>query len=103
MKTFSPIVRLFSYEDPHYSRGDRYTFKYVKMTEDCFVGEVNTAFNGESYTIWNYTQKGLDLVKSIKGYDHYCMGFEFTTQAKMDEEVSKLESKLNMIKQIVVL
>ena len=103
METFSPLVRLFSYSDPHYSRGNRTTFRYVTMTEDCFSGKENVAYSGDKYIIWNYTQKGLDFVRGIKGYDTYSMFFEFVTQEQMDDEIITLKNKLKRLEEIVAI
>ena len=101
MKNYSPIVRLYYYSDVHRSYGDAGTFKYVRMDEDCFIGCEETAFNGENFTIWNYTQKGLDFVKSLDGYDHYCIGFQFSTIEEYKNEVNKLKKQLKTIIEIV--
>ena len=101
MKDSKKLVRLYYYSDEHRGYGDDGTFRYVRMDEDCFLGIEETAFNGEKYTHWKYTQKGDEFVKGIEGFSSYCMGFRFVTEEEYQTEVYKLNVQLQRIQEIV--
>jgi hypothetical protein len=101
MEASKRLVRLYYYSDEHRGYGDAGTFRYVRMDEDCFSGIEKTAFNGEKYFNWNYSQKGSDFVRTIEGFSSYSMGFKFVTEEEYQFEVFRLNVQLQRITELV--
>jgi len=101
MPNFSPLVRLYYYSDATQGFGDGGTFRYVRMTEDCFIATERENMYGRHYTNWNYSQKGADFLMSIANFDSYSIGFEFVNEERYQEEIYRLNVKLQRITEVV--
>ena len=100
MNTYKPLVRLYYYTDSDRGLGDGGTFKYVRMTEDCFIGTKNIAFNGNEYIRWNYSDKGVEFVNTVNGWNYYDIGWQFVDEDVYDTEIAMLKSKLSRMTEI---
>ena len=82
------IVRIYEYQNTSMGYGDDGTFKYIRMDEDNFI-TINDRVK--------LSDKGLEYLKNIKGYNPHDMGFEFSTIAKYNKEIKKLTDHIRSI------
>lgn len=93
---FSTLLRIFYYNDAHMGYGDAGTFRYVRVTKEEFTKETVEYFGGETATKHKPTPELVEKLISL-GYDYYTMGYDFSTEKKYAEEVTKLRIKLERL------
>jgi hypothetical protein len=96
---FSTLLRIYFYIDVNKGYGDSGTFRYVKVSGKDFTSELKEAFDKSTYIKWIPTPELMERIKSL-GYDYYTMGFDFGTEEKYNEELTKLRAKLERLETI---
>jgi len=99
MKDFNPVVRLYWYEDGYKGWGDAGTLAYVRVTKDEFEASPLSK-PGDGNPLVRFTESAEKRLYELVGYNRFDHGSEWSTVEEHKEEVAKLESRLNRIKDI---
>ena len=103
MNTYKPLVRLYYYTDSDRGFGDGGTFKYVRMSEDCFVGIEKLSFTGNKYTSWSLSKIGTQVISKVKGFNYYDIGWIFVEEEVHLHEIEKIRNKLKLIEEVLTI
>ena len=96
---FSTLLRIYFYSDVNMGYGDAGTFRYVKVSSKDFTSELKEAFEKSTYIKGIPTPELMERIKSL-GYDYYGMGFDFGTEEKYNEELTRLKAQLQLLETI---
>ncbi len=92
---FTPLIRIYYSEYVMNAS----TFTYVRVSRDEFNVELNTRYDGSTFTKYEFTRELYERVKAA-GYSNYSMSWEFATEQEYNDELNRLRAKLAQLESI---